>query len=181
MKHFFLLSLFVLLPLSSYADFQLGLVGYDALSSGDTIVTTEYQQSVLGDIEMGVRGTLFTSAHSVSVELTRDELNRNDQLCVGQCVYGNGLLSQTFNFTTSISGMNQFFTHYIPTQENTTYTATYTFHADADTFVLTILYAYKTESALPSVVSRRAVRCVRDGRLEIVRDGRRYSVLGNRL
>lgn len=83
-----------------------------------TIVVTDYEYDEdLEEAEMAIEGEMYSDeSDSIKVTITRFSTSIVDQFCAaGNCVPGNGELSQELSFTIgSLESMRHWFTHYTP-------------------------------------------------------------------
>lgn len=83
-----------------------------------TIVVTDYEYDEdLEEAEMAIEGEMYSDeSDSIKVTITRFSTGIVDQFCAaGNCVPGNGELSQELSFTIgSLESMRHWFTHYTP-------------------------------------------------------------------
>ena len=125
------------------------------ITKDTTIVVTEYEYDEdLEEATMGVHGVLYSDeSQAISVTITRTKTGIIDQFCAGgNCVPGNGELTQVCDFTIgSMASMRQFFTHYTPTEAGKE-TITYTINDGTNpSITMTIVYSYMS-SAVENVV-----------------------------
>ena len=125
------------------------------ITKDTTIVVTDYEYDEdLEEATMGVHGVLYSDeSQAISVTITRAKTGIIDQFCAGgNCVPGNGELTQVCDFTIgSMEKMRQFYTHYTPAeagQETITYTIS---DGKNPTITLTVVYSYLS-SAVENVV-----------------------------
>lgn len=128
------------------------------ITKDTTICVTEYEwDEDLEEALMEVRGQLYSDeSENITVNITRKNTGIIDQLCAaGNCVPGNGELSQVCDFTIGTLPMQRsWFTHYTPMVEGTE-TIAYEFNDGVNpTIILTIKYSYKDENtAVENVVA----------------------------
>ena len=125
------------------------------ITKDTTIVLTEYEYDEdLEEATMGVHGVLYSDeSQAISVTIKRAKTGIMDQFCAGgNCVPGNGELTQVCDFTIgSLASMRQFFTHYTPTEAGKE-TIVYAINDGKNpTITLTIVYSYLS-SAVENVV-----------------------------
>ena len=120
---------------------------------------------------MEVRGQLYSDeSQNITVTITRSSEGIIDQFCAaGNCVPGNGELSQVCEFTVGTQPFQRsWFTHYTPLEEGSE-TIVYTFNDGVNpTLTLTIKYSYKDETAVENVVALPTNNII-------------YSLLGQRM
>ena len=128
------------------------------ITQNTTITVSEYEwDEDLEEALMEVRGQLYSDeSENITVNITRKNTGIIDQLCAaGNCVPGNGELSQVCDFTIGTLPMQRsWFTHYTPMVEGTE-TIAYEFNDGVNpTIILTIKYSYKDENtAVENVVA----------------------------
>ena len=128
------------------------------ITKDTTIRVTEYEwDEDLEEALMEVRGQLYSDeSENITVTITRQSTGIIDQFCAaGNCVPGNGELSQVCDFTIGTLPMQRsWFTHYTPMVEGTE-TIAYEFNDGVNpTIILTIKYSYKDENtAVENVVA----------------------------
>lgn len=129
------------------------------ITQNTTITVSEYEwDEDLEEALMEVRGQLYSDeSQNITVTITRQSTGIIDQFCAaGNCVPGNGELSQVCDFTIGTLPMQRsWFTHYTPMVEGTE-TIAYEFNDGVNpTIILTIKYSYKDENtAVENVVVR---------------------------
>lgn len=116
------------------------------VTENTTILVTEYEwDEDLEEALMEVRGQLYSDeSQNISVTITRQSMDLIDQLCAaGNCVPGNGELTQVCDFTIGSNPMQRsWFTHYTP-QEAGNEVISYEFNDGVNpTITLTIKYSY---------------------------------------
>ncbi len=126
------------------------------ITKDTTIRVTEYEwDEDLEEALMEVRGQLYSDeSENITVNITRKNTGIIDQLCAaGNCVPGNGELSQVCDFTIGTLPMQRsWFTHYTPMEEGEEIIS-YEFNDGVNpTITLTINYSYKT-TAIDHVVA----------------------------
>lgn len=126
------------------------------ITQNTTIRVTEYEwDEDLGEATMGVKGQLYSDeSKNITVTITRQSMGIIDQLCAaGNCVPGNGELTQVCEFTIgSAPMMRQWFTHYTPTEAGEE-VISYEFNDGVNpTITLTIKYSYLM-SAIENVIT----------------------------
>ena len=127
------------------------------ITQNTTLRITEYEwDEDLEEALMEVRGQLYSDeSQNITVTITRQSTGIIDQFCAaGNCVPGNGELSQVCEFTIgSLPMQRSWFTHYTPWEEGTE-TIVYEFNDGVNpTLTLTIKYSYKDEdTAVEDVV-----------------------------
>ena len=88
------------------------------ITKDTTIIVTEFEYDEdLEEAEMGVEGVIYSDdSENINVSITRSSEGIIDQFCAaGNCVSGNGELSQELSFTIgSMETMRHWFTHYTP-------------------------------------------------------------------
>jgi hypothetical protein len=115
----------------------------------NTIITvTEYEWGEdLEEALMEVRGQLYSDeSQNIKVTITRQSTGLIDQFCAaGNCVPGNGKLTQVCEFVVGTSTMQRsWFTHYTPMEAGTE-EISYEFNDGVNpSITLTIKYSYKT-------------------------------------
>ena len=128
------------------------------ITQNTTLRITEYEwDEDLEEALMEVRGQLYSDeSQNITVTITRQSTGIIDQFCAaGNCVSGNGELSQVCEFTIgSLPMQRSWFTHYTPLEEGTE-TIGYEFNDGVNpTITLTIKYSYKDENtAVENVVA----------------------------
>ena len=128
------------------------------ITQNTTITVSEYEwDEDMEEALMEVRGQLYSDeSENITVNITRKNTGIIDQLCAaGNCVPGNGELSQVCDFTIGTLPMQRsWFTHYTPMVEGTE-TIAYEFNDGVNpTIILTIKYSYKDENtAVENVVA----------------------------
>ena len=125
------------------------------ITQNTTFRITEYEwDEDLEEALMEVRGQLYSDeSQNITVTITRQSTGIIDQFCAaGNCVPGNGELTQVCDFTIgSLASMRQFFTHYTQTEAGKE-TIIYTINDGKNpTITLTIVYSYLS-SAVENVV-----------------------------
>lgn len=151
------------------------------LVSGDTtIVVTDFEEDVLGDIEMGWVGSLtgYKSKLYVDVQRTAGVV---DELCVGECKPGTGAANQTFEFDLAVSPkpLVSIYAHYYPVAPGRE-TIVYTFRGDC-TRTITVHYDYMVSGVSAQKAHSQSTKVVRNGQIVILRDGVEYNLLGAKL
>ena len=126
------------------------------ITQNTTFRITEYEwDEDLEEALMEVRGQLYSDeSQNITVTITRQSTGIIDQFCAaGNCVSGNGELSQVCEFTVGTQSFQRsWFTHYT-TWEAGTETIVYTFNDGVNPpLTLTIKYSYKDETAVENVV-----------------------------
>ena len=128
------------------------------ITQNTTITISEYEwDEDLEEATMGITGNLYSDeSQNITVTITRQSTGIIDQLCAaGNCVPGNGELSQVCDFTIGTQPFQRsWFTHYTPMVEGTE-TIAYEFNDGVNpTITLTIKYSYKDENtAVENVVA----------------------------
>ena len=129
------------------------------VTENTTILVTEYEwDEDLMEALMEVRGQLYSDeSQNIKVTITRQNTGIIDQFCAaGNCVGGNGELSQVCNFTIGTQPFQRsWFTHYTPIEAGTE-TIVYTFNDGVNPAIaLTIKYSYKDDNtAVDNVVAQ---------------------------
>ena len=126
------------------------------ITQNTTLRITEYEwDEDLEEALMEVRGQLYSDeSQNITVTITRSSEGIIDQFCAaGNCVPGNGELSQVCEFTVGTQPFQRsWFTHYT-TWEAGTETIVYTFNDGVNPAIaLTVKYSYLT-SAVEDVVA----------------------------
>ena len=127
------------------------------ITQDTTIRVTEYEwDEDMEEALLEVRGQLYSDeSQNIIVTITRSNEGIIDQLCAaGNCVPGNGELSQVCEFTIgSLPMQRSWFTHYTTWEEGTE-TIAYAFNDGVNpTLTLTIHYSYKDDNtAVENVV-----------------------------
>ena len=116
------------------------------VTENTTILVTEYEwDEDLEEALMEVRGQLYSDeSQNITVSITRQSTGILDQFCAaGNCVPGNGELTQVCDFTIGSNPMQRsWFTHYTP-QEAGNEVISYKFNDGVNpTITLTIKYSY---------------------------------------
>ena len=116
------------------------------VTENTTILVTEYEwDEDLEEALMEVRGQLYSDeSQNISVTITRQSMGVIDQLCAaGNCVPGNGELTQVCDFTIGNNPMQRsWFTHYTPVNAGNE-VISYEFNDGVNpTITLTIKYSY---------------------------------------
>ena len=116
------------------------------VTENTTILVTEYEwDEDLEEALMEVRGQLYSDeSQNISVTITRQSMGVIDQLCAaGNCVPGNGELTQVCDFTIGSNPMQRsWFTHYTPVNAGNE-VISYEFNDGVNpTITLTIKYSY---------------------------------------
>ena len=142
------------------------------ITQNTTLRITEYEwDEDLEEALMEVRGQLYSDeSQNITVTITRSSEGIIDQFCAaGNCVPGNGELSQVCEFTVGTQPFQRsWFTHYTPLEEGSE-TIVYTFNDGVNpTLTLTIKYSYKDETAVENVVALPTNNII-------------YSLLGQRM
>jgi hypothetical protein len=162
MKKIFTSFIILAMAMSMHASLHISIeqwIGDDEviidITKDTTIVVTEYEYDEdLEEATMGVHGVLYSDeSQAISVTITRAKTGIVDQFCAGgNCVPGNGELTQVCDFTIgSLASMRQFFTHYTPTEAGKE-TIVYAINdGNNPTITLTIVYSYLS-SAVENVV-----------------------------
>ena len=127
-----------------------------SVTENTTITVTEYEwDEDLEEALMEVRGQLYSDeSQNIKVTITRQNQGLIDQFCAaGNCVPGNGDLTQVCEFIVGTSAMQRsWFTHFTPVEEGTE-EISYEFNDGVNpTITLTIKYSYKT-TAVEDVVA----------------------------
>lgn len=127
------------------------------ITQNTTLRITEYEwDEDMEEALMEVRGQLYSDeSQNITVTITRSSEGIIDQFCAaGNCVPGNGELSQVCEFTVGTQPFQRsWFTHYTPLEEGSE-TIVYTFNDGVNpTLTLTIKYSYKDETAVEDVVA----------------------------
>ena len=125
------------------------------VTENTTISVTEYEwDEDLEEALMEVRGQLYSDeSQNIKVTITRQNTGLIDQFCAaGNCVPGNGDLTQVCEFVVGTSPMQRsWFTHYTPVQAGKE-VIKYEFNDGVNPAIsLTIEYCYKT-TAVEDVV-----------------------------
>ena len=118
------------------------------VTQNTTITVTEYEwDEDLEEALMEVKGQLYSDeSQNIKVTITRQNTGVIDQFCAaGNCVPGNGKLTQVCEFVVGTSAMQRsWFTHYTPVEEKTE-VISYEFNDGVNpSITLTIQYSYKT-------------------------------------
>ena len=162
MKKIFTSFIILAMAMSMHASLHISIeqwIGDDEviidITKDTTIVVTEYEYDEdLEEATMGVHGVLYSDeSQAISVTITRAKTGIVDQFCAGgNCVPGNGELTQVCDFTIgSLASMRQFFTHYTPTEAGKE-TIVYAINdGNNPTITLTIVYSYLS-SAVENVI-----------------------------
>ena len=125
------------------------------VTENTTITVTEYEwDEDLEEAKMEVKGQLYSDeSQNIKVTITRQSTGLIDQLCAaGNCVPGNGDLTQVCEFVVGTSSMQRsWFTHYTPMEAGKE-VIKYEFNDGVNPAIsLTIEYCYKT-TAVEDVV-----------------------------
>ena len=125
------------------------------VTENTTISVTEYEwDEDLEEALMEVRGQLYSDeSQNIKVTITRQNTGLIDQFCAaGNCVPGNGELTQVCEFVVGSSAMQRsWFTHYTPMEDGKE-VINYEFNDGVNPAIsLTIEYCYKT-TAVEDVV-----------------------------
>ena len=125
------------------------------VTKNTTITVTEYEwDEDLEEALMEVKGQLYSDeSQNIKVTITRQSTGLIDQFCAaGNCVPGNGDLTQVCEFVVGTSAMQRsWFTHYTPVQAGKE-VIKYEFNDGVNPAIsLTIEYCYKT-TAVEDVV-----------------------------
>ena len=125
------------------------------VTENTTITVTEYEwDEDLEEAKMEVKGQLYSDeSQNIKVTITRQSTGLIDQLCAaGNCVPGNGDLTQVCEFVVGTSTMQRsWFTHYTPMEAGKE-VIKYEFNDGVNPAIsLTIEYCYKT-TAVEDVV-----------------------------
>ena len=125
------------------------------VTKNTTITVTEYEwDEDLEEALMEVRGQLYSDeSQNIKVTITRESTGLIDQFCAaGNCVPGNGDLTQVCEFVVGTSTMQRsWFTHYTPMEAGKE-VIKYEFNDGVNPAIsLTIEYCYKT-TAVEDVV-----------------------------
>jgi hypothetical protein len=126
------------------------------ITKDTTLLVTEYEwDEDLGEALMEVRGQLYSDeSNNITVTITRQSEGVIDQFCAaGDCVPGNGKLTQVCEFVVGAMEMQRsWFTHYTP-MEASNEEISYEFNDGVNpTITLTIKYSYLM-TAVENVVS----------------------------
>lgn len=126
------------------------------ITKDTTLLVTEYEwDEDLGEALMEVRGQLYSDeSNNITVTITRQSEGVIDQFCAaGDCVPGNGELTQVCEFVVGAMEMQRsWFTHYTP-MEASNEEISYEFNDGVNpTITLTIKYSYLM-TAVENVVS----------------------------
>lgn len=126
------------------------------ITENTTITVTEYEYDEdLEEALMEVKGQLYSDeSQNITVTITRQNTGIIDQFCAaGNCVPGNGELSQVCEFTVGTSAFQRsWFTHYTPLATGNE-AISYEFSDGVNpSITLTINYSYNT-SAVENVVA----------------------------
>lgn len=164
MKKIYATFLLLGMAISMSASFHLTIEKWveDDLVSIDvtkdtTIIVTEYEYDEdLEEATMGVEGVMYSDeSQQITVSITRSAEGIFDQFCAaGNCVPGNGELTQELEFTIgSMASMRRWFTHYT-VYEAGTETIVYSFNDGINpALTLTVKYSYMDEdTAVDNVV-----------------------------
>ena len=116
------------------------------LTQNTTITVSDYEwDEDLEEATMGITGNLYSDeTQNISVTITRQSTGIIDQFCAaGNCVPGNGELSQKCDFTIGNQPIQRsWFTHYSPLQPSEE-VISYTFNDGVNPAItLTIKYSY---------------------------------------
>ena len=119
-----------------------------SVTKNTTITVTEYEwDEDLEEALMEVRGQLYSDeSQNIKVTITRQSTGLIDQFCAaGNCVPGNGELTQVCEFVVGTSTMQRsWFTHYTPMEAGVE-EISYEFNDGVNpSITLTINYSYKT-------------------------------------
>lgn len=129
------------------------------ITQNTTLRITEYEwDEDFEEATMGITGNLYSDeSKNITVTITRQSTGIIDQFCAaGNCVGGNGELSQVCNFTIGTQPFQRsWFTHYTPIEAGTE-TIVYTFNDGVNPAIaLTIKYSYKDDNtAVDNVVAQ---------------------------
>lgn len=106
---------------------------------GDTTIIVNGTQidAISGKEQMEVRGSISLAQH-IEVDIEREEMGIEDQLCIGACVNGNMQTSQHFEFNIS-NAYSTWYAHYYPADHKPA-TITYRFYNSSRHLNLTIRY-----------------------------------------
>ena len=120
------------------------------ITKDTTLLVTEYEwDEDLGEALMEVRGQLYSDeSNNITVTITRQSEGVIDQFCAaGDCVPGNGELTQVCEFVVGTSDMQRsWFTHYT-TMEAGTEVINYEFNDGVNPpITLTVKYCYLTNA-----------------------------------
>ena len=129
-----------------------------SVTKNTTITVTEYEwDEDLEEALMEVKGQLYSDeSQNIKVTITRESTGLIDQFCAaGNCVPGNGDLTQVCEFVVGTSTMQRsWFTHYTPMEEGTAEVIDYEFDDGVNpTITLTIKYSYKEDTPVENIVT----------------------------
>ena len=127
------------------------------VTENTTILVTEYEwDEDLEEALMEVRGQLYSDeSQNIKVTITRQNTGIIDQFCAaGNCVPGNGELTQVCEFVVGTSAMQRsWFTHYTPFEAGNE-VIKYEFNDGVNpTITLTIKYSYKEDTPVENIVT----------------------------
>lgn len=100
-------------------------------------ITDSHTDPISGKQEMECRGQIMMARHIV-VDVQRSLENRDDQLCIGACINGNGERTQRFEFNID-TDLTSWFAHYYP-EDTQPYTVLYHFQTTGRQLNLSITY-----------------------------------------
>ena len=128
------------------------------VTKNTTITVTEYEwDEDLEEALMEVRGQLYSDeSQNIKVTITRQNTGLIDQFCAaGNCVPGNGDLTQVCEFVVGTSAMQRsWFTHYTPMEAGTVEVIEYEFNDGVNpSITLTIKYSYKSDTPVENIVT----------------------------
>ena len=134
------------------------------------------------EYELSISGTIVDAKGALTIEILREETGVLDQCCAaGNCVNGNGDLTQTCSYT--INEDNTWFAHLeAPEVDSYHTTIVYTFRMGENTRVLTVGYYYMCSTAIKNTAAhKQGVKRVMNGQIVIEKNSHLYNLLGSRM
>ena len=127
------------------------------VTENTTILVTDYEwDEDLEEALMEVRGQLYSDeSQNIKVTITRQSTGLIDQFCAaGNCVPGNGKLTQVCEFVVGTSTMQRsWFTHFTPVEAGKE-VISYEFNDGVNpSITLTINYSYKEDTPVENIVT----------------------------
>jgi hypothetical protein len=90
---------------------------------------------------MSIKGDITTASKTINISIVRSAANIKDQFCLGECVNGNGEVTQEKKLDL-FNESNTWLAHYYPTKPGEE-TISYTFNDGVNpTITLTVVYQY---------------------------------------
>lgn len=174
MKQLLLTTLILLLCLNANA-LIVSVDGYGDIEETpmQITITEAHQDPLSGKTVVEMKGQLLCQG-ALEVTIQRSAAGMTDEFCCGQCLTGNGQMTEVLNFTPG--GMSSWYSHYYPAA-NDNQQVVYTFREGEEVRQLIVRYQLSTEDIDAIEGKQQQVRkCLKDGLIYIIKDDKIYHL-----